>query len=52
MRRLVAWGLREVGGSYRRLLGLWGLPAGDYHRFMDFLRHHRLKPRSFRELYR
>jgi len=44
VRRLVARGLRRSQGSYRRLLERWRLPAEDYQRFMDFLRHHRLKP--------
>lgn len=46
VRRLVGRGLREAGFSYRRLLDLWGMPAAHYQKFMDFLRHHRLKPRS------
>src|SRR5262249_36284344 len=37
-------GLTEAGGNYRRLLELLHLPASDYQRFMDFLRHHSLKP--------
>ncbi len=40
---LVERGLREAGGSYKDLLKLFGIPDGDYLRFMDFLRHHRLK---------
>jgi transcriptional regulator with GAF, ATPase, and Fis domain len=40
---LVERGLREVGGSYKDLLTLFGIPEADYLRFMDFLRHHRLK---------
>ena len=47
VRHLVARGLRDADGAYHRLLDLWHLPDGDYQRFMDFLRHHRLKPRSF-----
>jgi hypothetical protein len=31
-------------GSYKRLLTLFGIADEDYLRFMDFLRHHRLKP--------
>jgi DNA-binding NtrC family response regulator len=37
-------GLATAGGNYRRLLELFRLPASDYQRFMDFLRHHDLKP--------
>ena len=48
VRRLIARGLREAHGNYRRLLDLWRLPAGSYQKFMDFLRHHRLKPEGFR----
>lgn len=44
VRSAVAWGLTRVDGSYRRLLKLFGLPEEDYQRFMDFLRHHKLKP--------
>ena len=44
VRTIIAWGLRRSGGSYRKLLDLFGLPQDDYQRFMDFLRHHRLKP--------
>ena len=43
VRRLVGQGLREAG-SYRDLLKLWKIPTGEYQKFMDFLRHHRLKP--------
>jgi DNA-binding NtrC family response regulator len=37
-------GLVEAEGNHRRLLELFRLPATDYQRFMDFLRHHDLKP--------
>jgi transcriptional regulator with GAF, ATPase, and Fis domain len=47
VRKLVASGLRDAGGSYRRLLELWNLPAASYQKFMDFLRHQRLKPHGF-----
>ena len=33
-----------AGGNYRKVLELFRLPATDYQRFMDFLRHHDLKP--------
>lgn len=37
-------GLVDSRGSYQRLLQLLGIPQADYQKFMDFLRHHRLKP--------
>jgi len=45
IRQLLAMGLNDSGGSYRRLLELWAIPATDYKRFMGFLHHHRLQPR-------
>lgn len=44
VRSVIERGLRETRGSYRNLLALYGLPLDHYQRFMDFLRHHRLKP--------
>jgi DNA-binding NtrC family response regulator len=44
VRSLVKKGLGESAGNYRRLLETLRLPASDYQRFMDFLRHHNLKP--------
>jgi Nif-specific regulatory protein len=41
---LIKKGLNESTGNYRRLLEGFRLPATDYQRFMDFLRHHNLKP--------
>jgi transcriptional regulator with GAF, ATPase, and Fis domain len=38
--------LARSGGSYKRALDVLGVAPGDYLRFMDFLRHHRLKPAS------
>jgi len=49
VRRLIARGLSEVEGSYRKLLSLWRIPGPDYKRFMDFLRHHRLQPSNIKE---
>jgi transcriptional regulator with GAF, ATPase, and Fis domain len=49
VRRLISRGLNEVGGSYRKLLELWRLPAAHYQKFRDFLRHHRLKPTGFED---
>jgi transcriptional regulator with GAF, ATPase, and Fis domain len=39
--------LAETGGSYKRLLPRIGVDPGDYLKFMDFLRHHRLKPEGY-----
>jgi DNA-binding NtrC family response regulator len=44
VRNIVARGLDSSKGSYKKLLALFGIPESDYLRFMDFLRHHRLKP--------
>ncbi len=38
------YGLAETHGSYKRLLVIFRIGEGDYLKFMDFLRHHRLKP--------
>ena len=44
VRALIRRGLIAAGGSYRKLLEDFHMPPADYQRFMDFLRHHRLKP--------
>ncbi|HSG00174.1 MAG TPA: sigma 54-interacting transcriptional regulator [Vicinamibacterales bacterium] len=44
VRSVIASGLTTSRGSYRGLLTVFGLPQTDYQRFMDFLRHHDLKP--------
>jgi len=44
VRALIKKGLADCGGSYQDLLALVRAPAADYQRFMDFLRHHNLKP--------
>jgi transcriptional regulator with GAF, ATPase, and Fis domain len=44
VREILARGLEASGGSYKRLMVKFGMHGGDYLRFMDFLRHHRLKP--------
>jgi DNA-binding NtrC family response regulator len=44
VRALVKKGLTESDNNYRRLLVVFRMPASDYQRFMDFLRHHNLKP--------
>ena len=48
VRRIVERGLAQAGGSYKRALRAFGLPEGEYLKFMDFLRHHRLKPEKYR----
>jgi hypothetical protein len=40
--------LSRSGGSYKRLLVFFGIAQEDYLKFMDFLRHHRLKPSHWR----
>jgi DNA-binding NtrC family response regulator len=44
VRQLISQGLSATQGSYKKLLGLFGIPEREYLRFMDFLRHQRLKP--------
>lgn len=44
VRGFIARGLAAADGTYRGLIAKLGLPPGDYQRFMDFLRHHDLKP--------
>ncbi|MET0553744.1 MAG: sigma 54-interacting transcriptional regulator [Vicinamibacteria bacterium] len=44
VRALVERGLSASQGSYKKLIRLWSMEEGDYLRFMDFLRHQRLKP--------
>ncbi len=44
VRGIVATGLNETRGSYKRLVPLLGMDESAYLKFMDFLRHHRLKP--------
>ena len=44
VRAVIRQGLAQTQGSYRRLLDELRVPHADYQRFMDFLRHHRLKP--------
>jgi DNA-binding NtrC family response regulator len=43
-RAIVERGLFDARGSYKRLLAMFNIESNDYLRFMDFLRHHRLKP--------
>ena len=44
VRLIVERGLVATRGSYKRMLGLFGLADAEYLKFMDFLRHHDLKP--------
>jgi len=44
VQRLISRGLHETRGGYRELLDLWHIPQVHYQKFMDFLRHHSLKP--------
>ena len=46
VREVVSQGLLKAMGSYRRLGLLFNIPPDQYQKFMDFLRHHRLKPDS------
>jgi transcriptional regulator with PAS, ATPase and Fis domain len=50
MRQLVRRGLSSTRGNYRALLHLFGMPPGDYKRFMNFLATHdcRAEFREFR----
>lgn len=43
VKAVVSRGLLEGGGSYRNLLDVFHVPSDDYQRFMDFLRHQKLK---------
>jgi DNA-binding NtrC family response regulator len=44
VRAIIGRGLVATRGSYKRLLPLFGLEDSEYLPFMDFLRHHKLKP--------
>ena len=46
VRTIVSLGLKETGGSYKKLLPLFSISPEHYLKFMDFLRHHRLKPEN------
>ena len=43
VRAVIRRGLDAAAHNYRQLLSVFNLPASDYQRFMDFLRHHNLK---------
>lgn len=44
VRDIVSQGLLAARGSYRRMSVLFNIKPDHYQKFMDFLRHHRLKP--------
>jgi len=44
VRAIVQRGLADSQGSYKRMLEIFRIQQSDYLKFMDFLRHHRLKP--------
>jgi DNA-binding NtrC family response regulator len=44
VRDIIANGLDLSRGSYKRMLDVFGIAQHDYLKFMDFLRHHKLKP--------
>jgi len=44
VKTLIKRGLLATHGSYRELLKRLQIPAFQYQKFMDFLRHHDLKP--------
>jgi transcriptional regulator with GAF, ATPase, and Fis domain len=44
VREIVSQGLLAARGSYRRMSVLFNIKPDQYQKFMDFLRHHRLKP--------
>lgn len=48
VRDVVSEGLRVARGSYKRMLSAFGVAQDDYLKFMDFLRHHDLKPEEVR----
>jgi DNA-binding NtrC family response regulator len=51
VRQVIGEGLTATRGSYKRMLGIFGVEQNDYLKFMDFLRHHDLKPEEA-EIYR
>ena len=44
VREIISQGLLAGRGSYRRMSVLFNIRPDHYQKFMDFLRHHRLKP--------
>jgi transcriptional regulator with GAF, ATPase, and Fis domain len=45
-RAVIARGLEKTLGSYKRLVTLFNMQESEYLKFMDFLRHQRLKPNA------
>ena len=43
LRQIVSLGLEACGGSYQRLVHYFGLPRGDYKKFLAFLSNHGCK---------
>ncbi len=41
---IIGRGLDQADGSYKKLLSIFNIESNDYTKFMDFLRHHSLKP--------
>ena len=46
IRNVIRKGLIQTRGSYRDLVELFNVEDDDYQKFMDFLRHQKLKPES------
>jgi hypothetical protein len=44
VKAFIRQGLMTADSSYRRALEVFGMSSSDYQKFMDFLRHHDLKP--------
>ncbi len=44
VRTIIQTGLSANHGSYKKMLKNFGIPDNQYLKFMDFLRHHHLKP--------
>lgn len=49
VRSIVRKGLVQSHGSYKKLMKIFRVDEKEYHRFMDFLRHHRLKSENYSE---
>ena len=44
VKAIISLGLQKTHGNYRKLATLYQMEDEDYHKCMDFLRHHDLKP--------
>lgn len=49
VRSIIRKGLLQSHGSYKKLMKIFRINESDYQRFMDFLRHHRLKSENTSE---